>query len=204
MKQEYLDMIHAMFNAEYQRGYAAGLKSDTRRDDRIDKQNIENVKKAYEQGINKMWQYVRFLYAPVSEGGLTLKQLRRIFGSMFIGYIISRFSAEEIIKRIEAYKKAQKSVEHNCNSCVKNTDCGSVQSRWVPTSTDDGIKVGDELMTKDGGTDKGVATCVDEDGKIEIMWNDGSTGRWHGGQFEKTGKHFPQLKEVLEQLEEDT
>lgn len=41
---------------------------------------------------------------------------------------------------------------------------------------------------------------VVEDGKIEIMWNDGSTGRWHGGQFEKTGK---QKQKMLDELSKD-
>ena len=103
-KEEIINALADVCKRARREGYAEGLK----RGEDIDHKDIENVKKkAYEQGIAKMWKCVRFLHAPVSEGGLTSKQLLRIFGSKSIGYIISTFSAEEIVERIEAYEKAQ-------------------------------------------------------------------------------------------------
>ena len=109
-KEEIINALADVCKRARKEGYDEGLK----RCEDIDHKDIENVKKkAYEQGIAKMWKCVRFIYAPVSEGGLTPKQLLRIFGSRSIAYIISMFSADEIIKRIEAYEKAQNVVKEN-------------------------------------------------------------------------------------------
>ena len=66
----------------------------------------------------------------------------------------------------------------------------------------EGIKVGDEVTDNDGW--KGVVTWISSDGEyILVMLRDGDALRWKKESFKKTGRHFPQIAEVLKQMQED-
>lgn len=63
------------------------------------------------------------------------------------------------------------------------------------------FKVGDEVVDKNGWEKKGVITKLNEK-YISIVEDNGSVSRWKEENFKKTGRHFPQIEEVLKQMEE--
>ena len=63
------------------------------------------------------------------------------------------------------------------------------------------IKVGDEVTDYDGWD--GVVTWIDPDGEyLIILQRYGTALRWKKDIFKKTGRHFPQIEEVLKQMQE--
>lgn len=65
------------------------------------------------------------------------------------------------------------------------------------------IKVGDEVIDKDGH--KAIATYVYTDCKLcDVLWDDGSvTEDVYKEEFSKTGRHFPEVVELLEKMKEN-
>ena len=64
------------------------------------------------------------------------------------------------------------------------------------------IEVGDEVTDDDGW--KGVVTWISPDGEyMVVVLQDGSALRWKKESFKKTGRHFPQIAEVLKQMQEE-
>ena len=62
------------------------------------------------------------------------------------------------------------------------------------------IKVGDEVVNVAGK--KSVVVQV-EGLVITIVESDGVVGRWSKEDFKKTGRHFPQIEEILKLMQED-
>lgn len=63
------------------------------------------------------------------------------------------------------------------------------------------IKTGDEVTDNDGW--KGVVTWISPDCEyLLIIQKDGSALHWKKESFKKTGRHFPQIAEVLKQMQE--
>ena len=88
------------------------------------------------------------------------------------------FSIQEVLAKIKEYEDKQKQ--------------------------DAEIKVGDEVKIIESDPvyddcDYGVCTYVKKD-KIYVMRKDGSTGEEHKSEWEKTGRTFPQIAEVLKEL----
>lgn len=63
------------------------------------------------------------------------------------------------------------------------------------------IEVGDEVVDEKGWGIKGVVTKINER-YISIVENEGKVSRFKKGEFNKTGRHFPQIEEVLKQMQE--
>lgn len=64
------------------------------------------------------------------------------------------------------------------------------------------IKIGDEVTDNDGW--KGVVTWISPDGEyLLIIQKDGTALHWKKESFKKTGRHFPQIAEVLKQMQEE-
>lgn len=104
----------------------------------------------------------------------------------------------------EKFGKEEKQTKKSCDNCGKNY-CGNAlcfgnnYCEWVPKQTDDEIKVGDEVIHD--GEQIGVVTQVDEYG-YQIMDSRGECGCWITDDIKKTGRHFPQIAEVLMQMKE--
>jgi preprotein translocase subunit YajC len=64
------------------------------------------------------------------------------------------------------------------------------------------FNVGDEVVDKNGWGIKGVITKISE-WSISIVENEGSVSRLKKDEFNKTGRHFPQIEEMLKQMQED-
>ena len=63
------------------------------------------------------------------------------------------------------------------------------------------IKVGDEVTDDDGW--EGVVTWISPNGEyLIILQKDGTSLHWEKERFKKTGRHFPEIAEVLKQMQE--
>lgn len=63
------------------------------------------------------------------------------------------------------------------------------------------IIVGDEVTNEEEW--KGVVTWINPNGEyMEVILEDGTTIQWKKTSFKKTGRHFPQIEEVLKQMKE--
>lgn len=132
----------------------------------------------YGCGLEDAWECARKMMLSDEDGGIALSDIMKIFG-MTQYSAIKRFSASEAIAKIKEYEEKQKPVE------------------------DAEIKVGDEVIYCGGGA---------HDGVIGVVL--GTEKEWVGVRFKsswncvgickdkltKTGRHFPQIEEVLEQL----
>ena len=105
--------------------------------------------------------------------GYKREELDDIFGNCSVTYIFGSFTASEAIKQVKEYEEKQEE-----------------------------IKVGDEVTDYDGWD--GVVTWIDPDGEyLIIIQKDGTALRWKKDIFKKTGRHFPQIEEVLKQMKKD-
>ena len=67
----------------------------------------------------------------------------------------------------------------------------------------DEIKIGDEveyISTADRGVVEHISKFAQT---ISVMWDNGSIGEASIKKFKKTGRHFPQIEEVLKLMQED-
>lgn len=158
----------------YDKGYKDGISDG----------NISNgtfakrVKEAYENGLNTAWECARKIYLNTDENGLSGNALYAIFGERE-GYILKEYSASEAIAKIKEYEEKQKA--------------------------DAEIKVGDEVVCKSPVmVCRAVVTRVLTDkSSVEYMNVDGCFGAVNTRWIIKTGRHFPQIAEMLKQMSEE-
>ena len=63
------------------------------------------------------------------------------------------------------------------------------------------IKIGDEVINICG--EKAIVLKVYNDNGMDLLWSDGSASFNNDGTFYKTGRHFPEIAEVLNKLKEE-
>lgn len=63
------------------------------------------------------------------------------------------------------------------------------------------LKMGDEVVNFGG--EKAIVLKLYDDGGMDLLWSDGSAGFNDYGTFYKTGRHFPEIAEVLNKLKEE-
>ena len=129
-------------------------------------------------GREEAWECVKKIACNVSLGGYSTYILREIFDTASIGDIFLNFSVDDAIAKIKEYEEKQKQADNE-------------------------IKVGDEVL--DGevfNNGKGIVTFASPI-ILCIMWYDGTTGRRNLTDVKKTGRTFPKITEVLEQLKEE-
>jgi len=133
-----------------------------------------------EQGRKDAWECARKMMLSDEDGGIALSDILKIFG-MTQYSAIKRFSASEAIAKIKEYEEKQKMVE------------------------DAEIKVGDEVIYCGGGAHDGsvgVVIGTEKDWvevKFKSSWNCVGICK---DTLTKTGRHFPQIAEVLEQMKQ--
>lgn len=64
------------------------------------------------------------------------------------------------------------------------------------------IKVGDEVIDSNCVLEKKSVVVRVSGSVITIIEGDGTASRWEKESFKKTGRHFPQIAEVLKQMQE--
>ena len=152
------------------------------------KQGLEDGKKErpsliyekYEQGLNDAWEAARRIVLPSDcyANGL-YSNMKEIFGlnDYLARGVFTDFSASEAVARIKEYEK-------------KKQEQAKAE-----------FKIGDEVISM-LGRKAVILTVYDND--INIMFEDGSAGRFAKDTVKKTGKHFSQIVEILEQIRGDT
>ena len=132
--------------------------------------------KTYEDGLNEAWECAKKMYQfnPIDN-----KQLCEELYDMGFNEFICGTTASEAIAKIKEYEEKQKQADE--------------------------IKVGDEFKSNNSGSNCVIARISDNE--VTIMWSDGSVGiraiDYISENFKKTGRHFPQMTEVLKQMKEE-
>ena len=88
--------------------------------------------------------------------------------------------------------------EHSpCNYC-----CNAYSNQWSAKPCSDEIKVGDEVTPKSNNSNwLGVVVGVDDTNAM-VMTRDGYTAMYRLEILKNTGKHFPQMAELLRGMKE--
>ena len=130
---------------------------------------------AYEKGLNDAWECIKKI------SNMNFKDRHKALdidaSHDTLVDIVKAFSPSEAIAKIKEYEEKQKQTNE--------------------------IKVGDEVI--DGevfNNGKGIVTFASPI-ILCIMWYDGTTGRRNLTDVKKTGRTFPKISEVLEQLKEE-
>ena len=160
----------------YQRGYTAGKEES--------KLSIEQAAALIEQGRNEAWEATKKIYLAVSKGGLSGDTIVSLFGAVTCNEVITNFSASEAIEKIKAYeekKQEEDNIIHIGDEVVMKEHIPSeINGKAIVIAIDGCSKCGCNVMNANGDTD-----WIDRD---EID--------------RKTGRHFPEIKELMKKLQE--
>lgn len=169
-----------MTNVEevYKRGYTHGLSADYH-DGFLagESKGYEWGEKQYEQGLNDAWECMKTLCKPVDEGGITWGEMERMLGDSYHSFydVINDFTPSELMKKVKEYEESKK------------------------------FHVGDEIENDDRTC---VITKIVDEHYVNIMYVEkngsivGAMGYIDPTKYNKTGRHFPQIEEVLNAMKE--
>ena len=144
--------------------------------ERIIQDLLKDKKEAYEQGLADAWEAARKMCRSVQRGGMTPKALLEIFGTPSTREIIIKNTVAETIAKIKAYEEKQNEIKVGDEVCRKDRkDC-----KFVVTA-----------MTKD----KVCFDCISKQG-VFYQFCDPNL-------IEKTGRHFPQIEELLKAMKKE-
>lgn len=137
------------------------------------------MSKTYEDGLNDAWSAARKVFVPVDKGGLSVAEIKQTFNKARAPYhIFDNYSASEAIAKIKEYEENQK-------------------------QSDDEIKVGDEIYSLNKNYKSVVTAIFDTCRGVTAVYFT-QNGKLAGDLLEnlhKTGRHFPQIEEVLKQMQ---
>ena len=192
MKEEIEQRIHEFAEQMYKEGYAVGHR---------DGQESMFGKRAYQKGLDDAWECARKIM------DLTSNDIKRkeIIGDCAPKYALTKYPASIAIAKIKAYEERQ--TGKSCYSCINKNNCGGSISdpqipcnKWELNKTDSEIMVGDEVLVDER---RMVVIGIDSGGWRHLWCLD--NGLTHHNicinEMKKTGRHFPQILEVLERME---
>lgn len=166
--------ISRLVELVYSKGYDKAY-NDRKIEEEFDEDREKAIKEAYQKGLDDAWGCAKKIALTASDGGFSIAQLRIIFDEGFVADIVSKYSASEAIAKIKEYEEKKKA--------------------------DEEIKVGDEIANTNGYT--AIVTYIHDEKCIDIMWHDGSCGRFLPRKsFEKTGRHFD-IQNILDQMKDE-
>lgn len=160
----------------YQKGYNEGYQKG------FEAGQHEATTLEYQQGLCDAWEAAKKIFGYEIDGGLPVDELRNAFGwesGLFCTADILRTNtASEAIAKLKAYEEQQKA--------------------------DAEIKVGDEVVALSG---KAIVFRRFTDAKGEdvcVYWypDENRINRDRTSTLEKTGRHFPQVEELLEAMKD--
>jgi len=162
----------------HKRGYAEGYeigKQDGYEDGKADTPFTDTEEKAYNRGLNDAWEVIKKITKDDSVCGYSIEMMQELFGWTCVYDITHNYTPEEAIAKIKAYEEQQKQ--------------------------DAEIKVGDEVYS-DAFDDKGIVTHITADkvACVCIICNGSTMMKVGTIGLHKTGRHFPQIAEVLKEL----
>lgn len=122
---------------------------------------------AYKKGAEDAWEAARKIVLDKDSGGLSISELGKVFGTVGYYDIMQDKSPLDAIEKIRQYEKRNE------------------------------FQVGDEVQ-RYGASAVVVRTHLnDDESKMYVVFQDGSCGRKDKEDWTKTGRHFPQIAEVL-------
>lgn len=133
--------------------------------------------KTYEDGLNEAWELTRKLVISDYDGAYSAKDMRDIWKNGGFLSILKNFTAQQALEKLKEYEKQKKKVIH----------------------------VGDEIYSE--LTDcKAVVQRIDTWNRYQCFNNEGSQfvidEQIFNDYWVKTGKNYPQIIEVLNQMKE--
>ena len=139
----------------------------------------DNSEEAYRRGLEDAWEAARKIVTS-KQSAFTGIEMEYIFGTLNYSEIFE-LTASEAIEKIKAYEEQKKAEEE--------------------------IKIGDEVIFNRDAPFKVIVTCVKHSGgkplDYTVMANNGLMWDYvKPNEITKTGRHFPQIAEVLKQLQE--
>ncbi len=168
------------------------------------------VEGAYERGLEDAWECANKISA------MTASEFEEVFGYSYYSRCMGKMSPSEAMQKIKEYEQQKQ----KCESCfiekltkekwASAKDCKECKRFTDATDMNDGnIKVGDEVRIKGSDPvkddcDYGICTrSLPNINTIYVMRRDGSSGEENKDEWYRTGRQFPQIAEVLEQLRGD-
>lgn len=163
--------IQILRDNDRKKGYAEGYADGKADTPFTDTEEAE--KRAYEKGLNESWECARKMCCMKPEERLLAFD---VSGNHLA--ILSDLTAPKAIEKLKAFEQKQK--------CKQTKDAE--------------IKVGDEVYSDDFD-DNGIVSHITEDGNcVAIISSGSSMMKVNIHNLYKTGRHFPQIAEVLKQM----
>lgn len=138
----------------------------------------------YQRGLNDAWEAARKVCGYITDGGMSNEELRNAFGTEVLGEIVVLPIGKvmSILTKYEAKKKAKEEIKVGDEITVRVHS----PERTINVIVYDVLKVGSIIVYN---------TLSFEEGKcFNISWSLG---------IKKTGRHFPQVAELLDAMKED-
>ncbi len=178
MKKQAQELIEQAYNRGFKAGQENALAVDS--------------DKFIEQGRNEAWEASKKIYLSVVHGGLSEEEIREIFSDEEIREIfgvewktIKNFSASEAVEKLRAYEEKKREEGEEIN-------------------------VGDEvILNVTSSFDAGTKAIIIADEKTSMFRYNVLTGNGDTDWLDKddinrkTGRHFPEIVEVLKKMQED-
>ena len=133
----------------------------------------KEIKDAYKRGANDAWEAAKKIVFPERYGGYSFYEAQKIFGKCSFTDICEDVDCLEAIEKIRQYEERNK------------------------------FQVGDEVQNS--FRVRAVVTCVNGSecaSQMYVVFQDGSSGERDKEGWTKTGRHFPQIAEVLKAIDE--
>ena len=181
MKDKYYEelatkiMMNALegFKAQIRKAYDKGYKDGKADTPFTDTEETEE--KAYNRGLNDAWEVIKNITKDDSVGGYSIKMMQELFGRTCVYDITHNYTPAEALAKIKAYEDKQKQ--------------------------DTEIKVGDEV--KDSYDDIGIVTYICDEDNVIVIYSGQTMMRMSICELHKTGRTFPQIAEVLKEMNID-
>ena len=127
----------------------------------------------YKRGLNDAWEAARKICLNDCDGGLTVMEIAKIFDVSYYRDALKNYSASVAMEKIRQYEQEK----------------------------EEEIQVGDEIEAVSG---KAVVVYVDDvdEHKVRYVYSNGVYAFNYIDKVTKTGRHFPEIAEVLQKMGE--
>lgn len=131
----------------------------------------------YQKGLSDAWEAARKIAVSVPLGGMSQLAIKRMFGVEW-QYVLMNCTPATVIEKIRQHEQEQKQEEEQ-------------------------IQVGDEVEAVSG---KAVVVYVDDvdEHKVRYVYSNGVYAFNYIDKVTKTGRHFPEIAEVLAKMKEES
>ena len=199
LEEEVIACVDKALQTGYERGYNDGKK--------FNEENFD-YQSGLEKGKEEAWEVAKKIVLSKNNGGLSYEEFTTCFGCVSVNKVLTTYSPSEVIDKIKECEEKQEN--ERCCRCIHGCETGRLKHNDYCAKCVDGnnfeekqdeIKVGDEI-TGHGNDARGIVIGFDGERRAKILWANGNINYWTfaGVKQEKTGRTFPQIAEVLEQL----